>query len=112
MASTSTSSAITNLSDVYRCKYGETQKLNHINYEQWSLDMRNFLHCENAMEIVTRDEEAPAQAARALEYRQRQAKARAMLLNSCSPSTLTYVRNLRNPPDIWNTLRECCNTVA
>jgi len=44
------SSIISNLEkETYCCKYGETVKLNHLNYSQWRCDIKFFLQAEQVV---------------------------------------------------------------
>ena len=100
--------------ETYRCKYGEAPKLTHYNYSEWAPLMENFLHTENAWSIVIGDEERPPVNARIpyQDFLKRSAKATAMLVASCSRSTVPYVRTQRDPYTIWETLKTKCDTVA
>ena len=45
--------------DRYRCKFGEIDKLDSSNFTQWVRNMRAFMHGEDCLRIVLRQEEEP-----------------------------------------------------
>ena len=55
----STASLATQNNSMYRSKYGEFPKLNHINYSQWRKHNEVALRAEDAFELTQGDENPP-----------------------------------------------------
>lgn len=98
--------------DIYRYDYGETAKLTHNNYYNWSRDMMIFLDVEQALGLTLGDEEAPPadQEADLADYQHRAAKAAAMIYASCSPLVQHYLPGTRGPHEMWTELKEKVGT--
>lgn len=90
-----TTSLTTETSGTYKSNYGECPKLTHVNYEEWSSDMSNFLEAADSLSIVKGDEPSPGalNTAAARDYRKRFATAKAMIQSSCTKSTRVYIRS-------------------
>jgi len=99
---------------MYRSKYGEFPKLNHLNYSQWRKHMEVILRAEDAFELTIGNENAPAdnQRVQLAEYRRRKGKAIALIFGSCTTSAQQYLEGLTDPEEMWTLLGEKLNTVA
>ena len=83
---------------VYRCKYGETGKLNHLNYSQWCRDIQFLLQAEQALPIVLGEEVRPERRnANTSDFDRRTGIAAAMIHASCEDSVKAYLHNMRDP---------------
>jgi len=99
---------------MYRSKYGEFPKLNHLNYSQWRKHVEVILRAEDAFELTIGNENAPAdnQQVRLAEYRRRKGKAIPLIFGSCTTSAQQYLQGLTDPEEMWTLLGEKLNTVA
>ena len=96
---------------VYRCKYGEINKLTHYNYARWKRDIEFFLQAESALSIVLGDEVHPGgRVARGTEFDRRSGKAAAIINASCHGSVKTYINGMRDPHLMWEELRTKLDT--
>ena len=87
--------------DIYKCKYGETQKLTAKNWHQWSRDMEFFLQAEHSLEIVLGMEEVPEKNTESYaHYRKRQGKAAAMVNAAWHSSVKGFIKGKRNPKEM------------
>jgi len=87
---------------MYRSKYGEFPKLNHLNYSQWHKHMEVVLRAEDAFELTTGNENAPAdnQRVHLREYHRRKGKAIALIFGSCTTSAQQYLQGLTDPEEM------------
>ena len=69
---------------MYRSKYGEFPKLNHLNYSHWRKHMEVILGAEDAFELTIGNENPPAENQRAqlAKYRRRKGKAITLIFGS------------------------------
>lgn len=99
--------------EMYRCKYGETPKLTSTNYSTWRTDIESFLRTEDVLEIVRGNEPAPLAGVQAIQrYRSRVGKAYGLISNSCTAPIKIYIRDMEDPTEIWNTLKEKLDTAS
>jgi len=97
---------------VYRCKYGETGKLNHLNYSQWCRDIQFLLQAERALPIVLGEEVRPeGRNANASDFDQRSGIGAAMIHASCEDSVKAYLYGMRDPRVMWLELKDKLDTV-
>lgn len=99
---------------MYRSKYGEFPKLNHLNYSQWRKHMEVILRAEDAFELTIGNENPPPdnQRIQQAEYRRRKGKAIALIFESCTTSAQQYLHGLTDPREMWTLLGEKLNSVA
>lgn len=95
----STSSGLVNLEKVtYRCKYGETAKINHLNYSQWPQDIEFLQQAEQALWIVLGEEVRPrGPSTKSNDFDKRAAFGAALIHASCKTSVKAYLPGLRDP---------------
>ena len=97
---------------VYRCKYGETGKLNHVNYRQWCRDIQFLLPAEQALPIVLGEEVRPeGRNANTSDFNRRSGIGAAMIHASCEDSVKAYLHSMRDPHTMWLELKDKLDTV-
>ena len=103
----STSSILSNLEKgTYWCKYGETAKLNHLNYSQWCQDIEFFLQAEQALSIVLGEEVCPqGPNANTTDYHKRAGIGAAIIHASCESLVKAYLHSLRDLQAMWKELK-------
>ena len=101
------SSIISNLEKgTYHCKYGETAKLNHLNYTQWRRDIEFFLQAEQALSIVLGEESCPqGPSTNASDFDKRAGIGAAIIHASCESLVKAYLHGLRDPHVMWEELK-------
>ena len=99
---------------MYRSKYGEFPKLNHINYSQWRKHIEVALRAEDAFELAQGDENPPPdnQRIQLADFRRRKGKAMALIFESCTTNAQQYLEGFTDPREMWNLLSEKLNTAA
>jgi len=96
----------------YRCKYGETAKLNHLNYTQWRRDIEFFLQAEQVLSIVLGGEVRPqGPNTKSNDFDKRAGIGAAIIHASCESSVKAYLHGLRDPHTMWEELRTKLDTV-
>ena len=113
-ASSSTAFSAVQNNSMYRSKYGEFPKLNHINYSQWRKHIEVALRAEDAFELTQGDEIPPPdhQRIQLADFRRRKGKAIALIFESCTTTAQQYLEGFTNPREMWNLLSEKLNTAA
>ena len=73
---------------MYRSKYGEFQKLNHLNFSQWRKHIEVALRAEDAFELTLGNELPPPENQRIelADFRRRKGKAIPLIFESCTTS--------------------------
>jgi len=96
----------------YRCKYGETAKLNHLNYTQWRLDIEFFLQAEQALSIILGEEVHPqGPNTKSNDFDKRAGIGAAIIHALCEYSVKAYLHGLRDPHAMREELRTKLHTV-
>ena len=97
---------------VYRCKYGETRKLNHLNYSQWCRDIQFLLQAERALPIVLGEKvRREGRNANASDFDRCSGIRAAMIHASCEDSVKAYLYRMRDPRVMWLELKDKLDTV-
>ena len=105
-ATCSTASLAAQNNSMYRSKYGEFPKLNHINYSQWHKYIEVALRAEDAFELTQGDEITPQhhQRIQLADFQRRKDKAIALTFESRTTTAQQYHEGFTNPREIWNLL--------
>lgn len=110
--------------DTFKHPKGSYERLNATNYPTWSNSTRRLLRSLRAWSIITGDEITPvipeagvattnavAIAKKNLaEFQQRQEDAALVIYNSCSASLRSYIDQIDDPKNMWDTLDKQLNT--
>jgi hypothetical protein len=110
------SSAISTDSERYQTKYGPAVMLTRKNYDQWKETFEILLNTADAWDIVNGTEVAPAgntqgAVAARTDFRKRSSKAVSLITLSCSDEVRPYIKGIRDPQTIWDTLKTHFNTM-
>jgi len=87
------------------------------NYDQWKQTFKILLNSADAWDIVNGTEEAPAgntqsAVAARTDFRKLSSKAVSLITLSCSDEVRPYIKGIRDPQTIWDTLKTHFNTMC